>query len=485
MLADATARTSTRQERREEGGMQSQTRRTQAPVLDLRNATFSRDAEIIQRSDVSYDDARRVWNRRIDKHPAAIVRCATVGDVVAAVRIARERDVPLAVRAGGHGVTGPGTCDGGLVIDLRPMRDVAVQASAFRARVGGGATCGDLDRATGAAGLAATSAIVSSVGVAGLMLGGGFGWLSRAFGLTADHLISASVVMADGRLVTASEEDDPELLWALRGGGGNFGIVTSFELALHAIGPVTGGLILHGADRLGDALGLFREFADTASDELTVKLFVITAPPAPFVPEWLRGQRAVALVVCHVGSVDRAAKELEPLRRFGPPAMDLVAPMPYPAMQQLLDASVPVDVSSGSRACYADELSDGAIDALVEGSRRMTPPSVVHVHHLGGAVAGVAEHATAFANRDARFAINVLPSWQQSVDEEPVVGWADDLWRAMQPLARRGVYSNFLDDEGPVRVREAYGDNYERLVGIKRRVDPENLFRINQNIPPT
>jgi FAD/FMN-containing dehydrogenase len=449
----------------------------------LGRTALSPRAEIIRPRDAAYDARRRVWNARLDAHPAVIVRAPSADDVAALVRVAADEGATVAVRGGGHGLTGPGTCEGGLVLDLSLMDEVAVDPAARRVRVAGGATWGAVDRATGAVGLATTGTIVSTVGVGGSTLGGGLGWLMRQHGLSADNLVSADVVTADGRRLTASSREHPDLFWALRGGGGNFGVATSFEFALHAVDTVVGGMLLYDGERTVDVLRFYREFAAGAPDELTSMAFLMTAPPAPFVPEGLRGRPSIAVLVCCAGAAEAAERTVAPLRAFGPPAVDLLQTMPYPALQSLFDAAVPSGVPSDGRACYLDTLSDEAIEALTEAAAHATSPlSSIHLHQLGGAVGRVGEQDTAFASRDAAFAVNILPTWTDAASAAVHQAWCQELWQALQPFARAGVYSNFLGDEGPDRVRAAYGENYTRLAAIKRQYDPANLFRLNQNI---
>ncbi len=460
--------------------------RTPQPAsLDLRGFTFSPQATLIRPGDADYDAARHVWNGRADRHPALIVRCATTDDVVSAIRLARQHGLPLAVRGGGHSVAGFGTCDGGVVIDLAPMAAVNVDAARRRARAGGGTTWGRFDQATGAAGLGTTGAMISTVGVGGLTLGGGFGMLMRKYGLAADNLRAAQVVTADGAVVTASETEHADLLWGLRGGGGNFGVVTAFEFDLHPISTVLGGMVLHPAAHAGALLRFYRDFVATTPDELTTMVFFLTAPPAPFVPESLHGRPAVAILACYAGTGAEAEAAVAPLRTACDPAADLLQPLPYPALQSMLDSAAPAGLQNDWKAAYLPALSDAAIAVLVERASAMASPlSSVHIHHLGGAVARVPEQATAFAHRGAAFALNILPAWTNPAESTAHVGWAYALWQAMQPYAAEGVYSNFLGDEGPARVRAAYGANYARLAALKQQYDPENIFRGNQNIPP-
>jgi FAD/FMN-containing dehydrogenase len=455
-------------------------------MLDTRSAIFpaSLAHKTIWPNSEGYDEARKVWNGMIDRRPAMIVRCQTPGDVVASVNYARENNLLVAVRGGAHNVAGNATCDNGMVIDLSTMKGVTVDPVARTARAEAGCTWADVDKATHPFGLATTGGLVSTTGIAGFTLGGGIGWLMRKYGLTCDNLRSAEVVTAEGRQVTASTTENPELLWGLQGGGGNFGVVTAFEYNLHPVGTVLGGLVLHPASRAAEVLRFFREFVASAPDELTCLAVFMTAPPAPFVPVDLHFKPAIAIAVCYAGNPEEGERFVQPLRTFGPPAADVIGPIPYPALQSLLDESAPKGLQNYWKSAFVNDLSDGAIDVLVGRAAAMRSPlSAIHIHHLEGAVNRVDASATAFGHRSARFVLNLVGTWADPSESDLHIQWVRDTHAALIPHATGGVYVNFMGDEGNDRVRAAYGPAiYERLVALKRAYDPGNLFRLNQNI---
>jgi FAD/FMN-containing dehydrogenase len=438
--------------------------------------------------DEGYDEARRIWNGAIDKKPALIARCAGTADVMAAVRFAREHDLPVAVRGGGHAVAGHATCDGGLVIDLSAMSGIQVDPVERVAQAQGGALWRDLDRETQAFGLAVTGGIVSHTGIGGLTLGGGIGWLMRKHGLSIDNLLSADVVRADGAFLKASETENPDLFWGLKGGGGNFGIVTSFEYWLHPVGPtVLAGMLLYPMNDAPEVLGFLRDFLVDAPDELGVIANLRLAPPLPMVPEELHGQPIVALLICYAGALEEGEEVVRPLREFRQPALDAITPKPYTAHQAMLDPAFPHGRHYYWKSSELPPLTDEAIDVIVEHCSAITSPySSVPIFTLGGAVARVGEQESAYSNRSAAHNINIVAAWAPGEPEpERHVEWVRGLWSAMQPHAT-GVYVNFMSDEPQERVRAAYGPKkYERLVALKNKYDPTNLFRMNQNIKPT
>jgi FAD/FMN-containing dehydrogenase len=443
----------------------------------------------VLRSDLeppSPNEARAVWNGIIDRHPRLIARCSVTADVAAAVRFARDRDLEIAVRGGRHNVAGTAVCDYGIVIDLSAMRAVIVDPVERTARVQGGALWGDVDHETQRHGLATTGGMVSHTGVGGLSLGDGIGWLMRKHGLTVDNLVEAEVVTAEGDIIWASANDHPDLFWALRGGGGNFGIATALEYRLHPVGPiVTGGMALYPAAQARALLQFFREFMAAAPDELMALLAFISAPPAPFVPQHLHGAPVVAFAICHVGSPEEGQRTIEQIRGFGAPAVDLLGPMPYVAVQQLFDASMPFGRQVYLRSDHVTGLGDAVIDALLAQAAKVTSPlSTAIVWPLGGAVARVGEHATAFGHRDTPFDVIVFSIWTDPQEAERHLQWGRDFGAAMRPFSR-GVYVNEMGVEGEERVRAAYNpQSYARLVALKTKYDPTNLFRMNQNIPP-
>lgn len=443
---------------------------------------------VIGPDDVDYDAARRIWNGAIDRRPACIACCTGVADVVAAVRFARERDLQIAVRSGGHGVGGHAVCDGGLVIDLSPMKGIRVDPVARTARSEAGVLWGELDRETQLFGLATVGGIVTHTGIAGLTLGGGIGWLMRKYGATVDNLVSADVVTAEGKLVSASEEENPDLFWGIRGGGGNFGIVTSFEYRLHAVGPIVlAGPVFYRLEDAPEVLRFYREFIAAAPDELTTIFELSVAPPLPFLPEEVHGKPIVMVGACYTGSLDHGAEIVRPLKQFGRPIVDLLEPKPYTALQSMFDPFVPHGWHRYWKSVELPPLTDDAITTLVEHSSAPTSPkSYTIVFQLGGALARVGEDETAFSQRDAAHNVNINAVWtEEGPDAERHIAWARDFFDAMQPHAGGRVYLNFLGEEGGSRVRQAYGArNYERLVELKRAYDPTNVFRLNQNIEP-
>jgi FAD/FMN-containing dehydrogenase len=444
--------------------------------------------DLLLPTSAGYDAARRIWNGAIDRHPACIARCRGVADVVAAVRFARERDLLVAVRSGGHGVAGHAVCDEGLVIDLSLMKGIRVDARARTARAQAGVLWGELDRETQLHGLATVGGIVTHTGIAGLTLGGGIGWLMRKYGATVDNLISVDLVSADGDLVTASETVNADLFWGVRGGGGNFGIVTSFEYRLHPVGPtVLAGPIFHPLREAPEVLRFYREFAATAPDELTTIFNLRVAPPLPFLPKDVHGKPIVMVGACYAGSPEEGADVVRPLKEFGHPIVDLLEPKPYLTLQSMFDASVPHGWHYYWKSVELPPLTDGAIDTLVEHAAALTSTkSYCIVFQLGGALSRVGPAQTAYRQRDAAHNVNINAVWTED-DPEPErhIAWARDFFDAMQPHASGRVYVNFLGDEGQDRVRAAYGEQtYERLSQLKRIHDRTNFFRHNQNIRP-
>jgi FAD/FMN-containing dehydrogenase len=457
----------------------------QQETLDAERLRATFGGEVVTPDDAGYDDARAVWNGTITTRPALIARCQTVSDIAAAVNFARATGTSPAVRAGGHSVGGLSSSDG-LVIDLSPMKQVRVDPERRVAVVQPGATWADFDAATAAHGLASTGGLVSTTGVAGLTLGGGIGWLQRAHGLACDNLIGADVVTASGEVVHADDDNRPDLMWGLRGGGGNFGIVSSFEFALHPVTTVLGGLMLFGWDQAAEVLATFRDWTADLPDEATMLAAVMTAPPEPFVPEHLVGRPVLGIVGCWSGDFDAGQAALGTLRELKP-AVDLFGPIPYPALQGMLDGGAPSGIRNYFRAGYADDLPDAMIDVLVEhGSRLPSPMSAIHIHQMGGAVARVPADATAFGNRGAAFAYNLVSTWTDASQDAQHIAANRALAGALEPWSTGGAYVNFLGDEGAARIKAAYGESaYARLAELKRTFDPENLFCRNQNIPPT
>jgi FAD/FMN-containing dehydrogenase len=433
--------------------------------------------ELLRSGDRGYDAARTVWNAMIDRRPALIARCAGAADVIAAVTFAREHGLLVSVKAGGHGVAGTAVADGGLMIDVSLMNGIEVDAARRTARVGGGATWGELDRETQAHGLATTGGIVPTTGIAGLTLGGGLGYLMRRFGLACDNLLSADVVTADGELLTASAEEHSDLFWGLRGGSGNFGVVTSLEFQLHAVGPtVLGGFVFHPFDRAHEVARFYREFTSTAPDEVTTHLAFATSPD---------GHPVVAYLVCYSGPVEAGESVLAPLRAFGTPLADTIGPVPYMEVQAFGAPLYPEGRLNYWKSNFLNELSDEAIEAVIEQfSAVPSPMSAVVVEHLGGAVARVDQDATAFGDRSAPHSLIITGEWIDPAESERNIRWVRDCWQAVRPYAKETVYVNYVDAGEDARFKAAYGANYERLAALKATYDPANFFRHNHNVQP-
>jgi FAD/FMN-containing dehydrogenase len=443
--------------------------------------------ELIRPGDAPYDPARRVWNGAIDRYPALIARCSGAADVLAAVRFARERELVVAVRGGGHNVAGTAVCDDGVVIDLSPMKGMWVDPGARTARAQSGLLWGEFDHETQRFGLATPGGIVTHTGIAGLTLGGGLGWLMRRYGLTCDNLLAADVVTADGELMRASAEENADLFWGLRGGGGNFGIVTSFDYRLHPVGPtVLAGVILHPAARAREVLDFYRHYIASAPDELMTIVVLRMAPPAPFLPVEIHGQPVVIIAVCHAGRVEDGERAIAPLRRFGEPLVDLIQPTSYTSHQAMLDASVPHGLGYYWKSEYLPAFSDALITTLTEHAWRVaTPSSYTALFHLGGAVGREDPDGSAFEDRRATHAMTIDGVWSEPAASGACIAWARDFWEAVRPHSTGRVYVNFLGEEGQDRVRTAYGEvKYERLRALKRKYDPTNFFRRNQNVVP-
>jgi FAD/FMN-containing dehydrogenase len=443
--------------------------------------------ELVLPGDPGYDAGRRVWNGMIDRHPAMIAWCADDGDVIKSVDFARSHGLLVAVRGGGHNVAGNAVCDNGIVIDLSRMKGVEVDATARIARARAGLTWGELDRATQAHGLATTGGIVSRTGIAGLTLGGGIGWLMRKFGVTCDNLLSVAMVTADGRLVKAGADENQDLFWGVRGGGGNFGVVTEFTYRLHEVGPVLAGSVYYPASMSREVLRFYRDYIAAIPDELTTMFAYMAAPPNPAVYKLLHGGPGVAIHVCYAGPLEAGEKVLTPLREFGPPLLDAIRTMSYIELQSMLDPGAPPYQLNYWKSSDLKNLSDEAIEVLADYSAAITSPlSQVHLQHLGGAVQRVGEDGMAFSHRDALCVLNIVTKWENSQESEKHITWTRDFEAAMRPYSTGGVYVNFLGEEGEDRVRAAYSPaKYARLVSLKNRYDPENFFRMNQNIKPS
>ena len=433
--------------------------------------------ELLQPADAGYDDARKVWNAMIDKRPVFIARCAGVADVINNVNFARTNSLLVAMRGGGHNVAGNAVCNGGLMIDLSPMKSIRVDPAARTARAEAGVLWGEFDRETQAFGLATTGGFVSTTGVAGLTLGGGQGWLASKYGFTIDNLLSADVVTADGRLLTAGATQNEDLFWALRGAGHNFGVVTSFEYRLHPVGPILGGMVIHPFERATDVLRFHRDFSAALPDEVTTAAGILTGPD---------GNLVAAIVAVYTGALDEGERVLAPLRRFGPPVADMIGPIPYTAMQTMTDEVFPSGRLNYWKTSLTNQISDEVIEAVVDhGGRMPSPLSAILIAEFHGAYSRVGKTETAYYHRNLQYDVLILANWIDPVDSERNVSWARELFDMLQPHLPRGVYVNDLGEEGEERVRAAYGESYDRLVALKNKYDPTNLFRMNQNIRPT
>jgi FAD/FMN-containing dehydrogenase len=456
--------------------------------LDLEPLRANVEGEVVGASDPAYDEARGVWNGMVDRYPAAVVRCRTAADVAAAVTYARDRDLIVAVRCGGHSTPGYSTCDDGIVIDLRPMNRVEVDADARTARVQGGALWAELDAATQEHGLAVTGGRVSDTGVGGLALGSGSGWLERMFGFTCESLISAEVVTADGTVVVASASENPDLFWGLRGGGGNFGVVTEFVFGLHPVGPIlAGGLVAWPRAKAREVIRFYRDYMAQAPDEVGGGVALLTAPPEPFVPPELQGQPVVAVVYCYVGPPADGEAAARPLREFESPAVDLIQPMPYVALQSMLDAGNPRGVHEYFKVDWLGSLPDEAIETVVtHGEELPAPFGQLILAPMGGAVGRSAEKDLALSVVDAQWLYFCLAMWMDPAEDARNTAWARGFAAAMQAYGHGTAFSNFIEPDEGDRLRASYGaDRYARLVDLKRRWDPANVFRLNQNISPT
>jgi FAD/FMN-containing dehydrogenase len=456
----------------------------QAGKIETLKAGFQ--GEILLPSDGAYESARRIWNAMIDKRPAIIARCATTSDVVRGVNFARDNGLSLAIRGGGHNIAGTALVDDGLVIDFSQMKAARVDPARRRVTIEAGATLADLDAATQAHGLATPVGINSTTGIAGLTLGGGFGWLSRKYGMTVDNLESAEVVTAAGEVVHASATEHPDLFWALRGGGGNFGVVTRFEFRLHPVGPeVLSGLVVYPLAEAKSVLQQYRAFASKAPEELTVWAVLRQAPPLPFLPETVHGQGMVALALIYAGDPRQGAPLIEPLRQFGTPWGEHVGVQPYVAWQQAFDPLLTAGARNYWKSHNLATLPDGLFDAVIASVEKLPSPQCeIFFGAIGGATTRPAPSSAAYAHRDAQFVMNVHGRWEDPLDDQRCISWARDFFHASAPFASGGAYVNFLTADEGDRVRSAYGPNYDRLAQVKRQYDPDNLFRTNQNIKP-
>ncbi len=443
------------------------------------------DGTVVTPDDAAYDEARAVYNGMIDLRPAAIVQCRTVDDVIASVNAARESGLELAVRGGGHSVPGFGTTDGGLVCDLSELRAVDVDPAARTARVEGGATWHDFDEAAHKYGLATTGGIISTTGVGGLTLGGGIGHLTRRFGLSCDNVLSADVVTADGRLVHASEDENPELFWALRGGSGNFGVVAAFEFRMHEVDEVYGGPIFYPVEHAGEVMAFYREFIKTAPEQLGAFFAFQIAPPLEFIPPERHGETMCLIVTCWTGAPEEAEAAVAPLLAAAPVAAHHLGTMPYPALNSAFDALLPAGLQHYWKAAFVTELTDDAIAAhLAWGPKVPCVEATVHLYPLDGASHRVPADSTAWGHRDASFACVIAGMWPDPADNDRNIEWVRNYYDAVSPHCEPGGYVNFLSADDQAEAPSNYGANYERLLAVKREYDPDNLFHRNQNIEP-
>ena len=452
-------------------------------IDDFRN---SLKGLLVLPEDADYDEVRTVWNAMIDRRPALIARCLSADDVVNAVKFARAQELSVSVRCGGHSVAGKSVCDDGLMIDLSQMNSVTIDPEARTARVDGGAMLGNLDAAAQKFGLATTAGIVSETGVGGLTLGGGVGYLARRFGLTSDNLLGADVVTAAGDQIRASATENPDLFWALRGGGGNFGIVTSFEFRLHEVGPeVLVGQAFYPLEATAEVLRFYRDSMSDAPDELCSSAFAVTVPPIEPFPEEYQGKPAIVIVSCYSGDLEEGKAVLAPLEAFGDPILRFVQPMPYTALQQAFNEGTPNGQRYYWKAQFQGELSDEAIDTFTEHVTSLPGPfSIVGFEPMGGAINRVDATDTAFPHRGAEFSLGIWSGWADPADDEAAIAWTRKLYEAMTPFSMGGVYSNYMDSDEDGRAVAAFADNLERLKVIKARYDPDNFFNANQNILP-
>ncbi len=445
------------------------------------------EGRILQPEDSDYDEARKIWNGMIDKHPAVILQCANAQDVMAAVAFARANNLPASVRGGGHNIAGYALCEAGVVIDLALMKQIQVDPQSRTVRAEGGVTWGEFDKATQEYGLASTGGLISTTGIGGFTLGGGMGWLERKHGLACDNLVTVALVTAEGKLIHASSEKNADLFWALRGGGGNFGIVTEFTYRLHPVGPmVLGGLIAWPVSEAERILKIYREFTQNLPDELTTMASFVTAPPAPFVPVEMHGKPLVAIVGCYAGSIEEGKRVIAPLRESVLPVVDVFDEMPYVGLQSMLDGIAPAGVRNYWKSDYMGSVSDDSIKVFIEHFNKVPSPMThFDIHHLEGAYGRVGSEDTAFSHRDARYILNIISTWTDPADDRKNIVWTKELWESIRPYSLGASYVNFMTDEGEDRVKASYGEpKYRKLAQLKRKYDPTNFFRLNQNIKP-
>jgi FAD/FMN-containing dehydrogenase len=441
---------------------------------------------VLTPDDPGYDEARQIWNAMIDRRPAVIVQAAEADDVAPAIAFAREKGLEISIRGAGHNIAGNALCENGLLIDFSQMKNVRVDAAKKRAYVEPGATLADLDEATQAYGLATPVGINSTTGIAGLTLGGGFGWLTRQYGMTIDNLVSADITTADGKKIRASENDNADLFWAIRGGGGNFGVVTEFEFQLHPVGPaILAGLIVFPFSQAKQILTKYRQFVNSAPEELNVWVVLRKAPPLPFLPENVHGKEVVVMPIFYSGAVAEGEKLIAPLRAFGDAHGEHIGAQPYVAWQKAFDPLLTPGARNYWKSHNFTELADGALNSIIEFAGKLPSPQCeIFIGLIAGAPNRISSNAMAYAHRDARFVLNVHGRWDEAQDDQRGIAWARDFFKASAPYASAGAYVNFMTEEEGDRVAAAYGSNYDRLMEIKKRYDPQNVFHLNQNIKP-
>lgn len=463
------------------------TRTTTVNAAEIEALAARLRGSVLEPGQAAYDEARSVWNAMIDRRPGLIVRCAGASDVISSVRFAREHSLLVSVRGGGHNIAGSAVSEGGLLIDLSQMKSVRVDPAAQRAWIEPGALLADVDKETQAFALAVPTGINSTTGMAGLTLGGGFGWLTRKFGLTIDNLLAADVVTADGELLRTSLTENSDLFWAIRGGGGNFGVVTAFEFQLHQVGPqVLSGLVVHPFANAETVLRAYRKALETAPDELTCWVVMRQAPPLPFLPAEWHGKEILVLAICYCGDIAEGERATAALRSISSPIADVVGANPLTGWQQAFDPLLAPGARNYWKSHDFSELSDAAIEVLIDGIRRLPGPECeIFIGHVGGAARRVATDATAFPQRNSHFVMNVHARWREASMDQTCIDWARSLFEAARPYAAGTAYINFMPEDDIDRVEAAYGSNYQRLVEVKRKYDPLNFFRMNQNIRPT
>jgi FAD/FMN-containing dehydrogenase len=444
------------------------------------------EGRVLGPDDSAYDEARQIWNAMIDRRPALIVQPANGDDVAPAIQFARENALEISIRGAGHNIAGNAICTGGLTIDFSQMKQVRVDAAKKRAYVDAGATLSDLDSATQRHGLATPVGINSTTGIAGLTLGGGFGWLTRKHGMTIDNLVSTDVITADGKKLRASEQDNPELFWALRGGGGNFGVVTEFEFALHPVGPeILAGLLVFPFAQAKQVLTRYRQFANTAPEDLSVWVVLRKAPPLAFLPQNVHGKEVVVLPIFYAGAATEGRRLIDELRAFGNPHGEHVGAQPYAEWQKAFDPLLTAGARNYWKSHNFTELSDGAIDSMIEYAGKLPSPQCeIFIGHIAGAANRVPSEAMAYAHRDAKFVLNVHGRWESAAEDRVCIDWARAFFKASAPYASAGAYVNFMTEDESERVTAAYGSNYDRLAQLKKRFDPDNVFHLNHNIRP-